>query len=87
MDRFNFEDYQILAESIEADEAPEKQLLGAILISAMRDIKLKGVKAKQAETYFLRADEENHLFSFKSICNFLELDEGKILQITGLGKK
>lgn len=86
MEKFNHEEYQILADGIENDNAPEKQLLGAILMSAIRDIKTRGVKAKQAETYFLRSDDE-HIFSFKSICEFLELDQKKVLQITGLEKK
>lgn len=62
---------------------PEKSLLKAILISALNDIKKNGDVKRQAEEFFLNQDEE-YVFSFRSICSYLSVDPGKVLMLTGL---
>ncbi|MEZ4754713.1 MAG: hypothetical protein R3A13_10475 [Bdellovibrionota bacterium] len=62
---------------------PEKNLLRAILTTAMNDLKKSGeVKAKATE-YFLDTDED-YIFSFRSVCDFLSVDPNRILIATGL---
>lgn len=65
---------------------PEKRLLRAILISALSDLKKPGDPARQALQYFLNQSEE-YIFSFRSVCNHLEIDPGKVLQIAGLDRR
>lgn len=62
---------------------PEKNLLRAILLTAMADLKKPGEPSRRAVEYFLSADEE-YIFSFNSVCNYLDLDPDKILVVTGL---
>jgi hypothetical protein len=65
---------------------PEKNLLRAVLISAMSDLRKGDGSAVKAREFFLNHTEE-YLFSFQSICNFLELDPKLVLMITGLYPK
>ena len=65
---------------------PEKSLLRAILITAMADLKKSGDVARKAREYFLSA-EEDYIFSFKSVCDYLNVDPKKVLMIAGLRRK
>jgi len=62
---------------------PERNLLRAILMSAMNDVKKTGEVKRQAREFFL-SPEEDYIFSFQSICSFLEVDPKSILLVTGL---
>jgi len=64
---------------------PEKNLLRAILLTAMSDLKKKGDPYRKALEYFLSPDEE-YLFSFRSVCTLLDVDPKLILLVTGLKK-
>ncbi|HMP27688.1 MAG TPA: hypothetical protein PKD37_06885 [Oligoflexia bacterium] len=63
--------------------APERELLRALLMSAIYDLKKKGRISKMATQFFLNP-EEDHIFSFQSICNMLEIDPKRILIVVGL---
>ena len=65
---------------------PEKNLLRAVLISAMSDLRKRDSSSVKAREFFLGQSEE-YLFSFQSICNLLELDPKLVLMITGLYPK
>ncbi|NDC37864.1 MAG: hypothetical protein EBZ48_07400 [Proteobacteria bacterium] len=62
---------------------PEKELLRAILVNAISDLKKPGELSRRAREYFL-STEEDYLFSFRSVCNFLNVDPRRILRVTGL---
>lgn len=62
---------------------PEKNLLVAILLSAMSDLDRPGEASRKAQEYFLDPDD-GYIFSFNSICNHLAIDPLMILRITGL---
>ena len=62
---------------------PEKNLLKAILLTAMSDLKKEGLVSRKAMEYFLNPEEE-YLFSFRSVCGLLDIDAEKILNIVGL---
>lgn len=62
---------------------PEKNLLRAILISAMSDLRRRGGHARRARDYFLSA-EDDYVFSFRSVCEYLGIDPCHILAIVGL---
>ena len=64
---------------------PEKNLLFAILLSAINDLNKIGGDQRRAVEYFL-SPEEDYIFSFRSICDTLRLDPSKILYITGLNQ-
>lgn len=64
---------------------PEKNLLKAVLLTAMSDLKRGGDPGRRATEYFLNQSEE-YLFSFQSVCNFLEIDPERILRMAGLKK-
>lgn len=63
--------------------APEKGLLSAILQSALLDLNKAGADRRRAMEYFLDPDEE-YIFSFRSICDFLSVDANRILVVAGL---
>lgn len=63
--------------------APEKGLLNAILQSAFLDLNKRGADRRRAIEYFLDPDEE-YIFSFRTICDFLSVDPNKILVVAGL---
>ena len=75
-----YEDHEPLDPSV-----PEKNLLRAILFSAMSDMKKKGDSGRKATQYLLDPDEE-YIFSFRSICNLLDLDPHTILFVVGLAQ-
>lgn len=62
---------------------PERNLLRAILRTALNDIHKAGDAQKQAKEFFLSSDED-YIFSFRSICFFLGLDPKQVLTITGV---
>jgi len=62
---------------------PEKNLLRAVLLTAMNDLKRNGETAQKAMEYFL-SPEEDYIFSFRSVCNYLDIDAKRILRVTGL---
>jgi hypothetical protein len=62
---------------------PERNLLRAILTTAMSDLKKPGEPSRKAVEYFLSPDDE-YIFSFVSVCNFLEIDPKRVLKVTGL---
>ena len=62
---------------------PEKNLLRAILLTAMSDLKKEGDSCRKATEYFL-STEEDYIFSFRSVCNFLDIDAEQVLVVTGL---
>ena len=61
----------------------EKTLLIAVLEGAIDDLGKQGFEAKEAKRFFLNPDEE-YLFSFKSICEHLNIPEKQVLILTGL---
>lgn len=63
--------------------APEKNLLRAILMSALSDLRKSGETGKKAQEFFLDIDED-YVFSFRSICSYLNVDPDKILLVTGV---
>lgn len=62
---------------------PEKNLLLAVLLSAMSDLKQDGDVKRKACEFFLDR-EEDYLFSFRSICDYLSIDPDKVLVVTGI---
>ena len=64
---------------------PERSLLSAILTTAMADLKKPGEHSRKAQEYFLSPDDE-YIFSFLSVCNFLNIDPLRVLKVTGLVK-
>ncbi len=62
---------------------PEKNLLRAVLASAMNDLRQTGDVGRKAHEYFLSRDER-YIFSFRSVCNFLDLDPKTMLWVVGL---
>lgn len=62
---------------------PEKNLLRAMLITAMADLRKKGKVGRLARQYFLNGNDQ-YLFSFRSVCAFLDLDPEQILRKVGL---
>jgi|688.fasta_scaffold1630390_1 hypothetical protein len=65
--------------------ASEKELLRAILVGALQDIKKPGLEQRKATEFFL-SPEDDYVFSFLSICDFLSLDPTKVLVVAGLEK-
>ena len=65
---------------------PEKNLLFAILFSAISDLKKDGDLNRKATEFFL-SNEDDYVFSFRSICDYLNIDPTRILYITGLQDK
>lgn len=63
--------------------APEKGLLSAILQTALMDLRKGGVERRKALEYFL-SPEEDYIFSFRSVCDFLSVDPNRVLVVAGL---
>ena len=61
----------------------ERNLMRAVLNSAIADIQKAGEPAQEAKQFF-KNDDEDYLFSFKSICAQLNLCPTTILSIVGL---
>lgn len=62
---------------------PEKNLLRAILLGALHDLKKEGDEKRKATEFFL-IPEDDYIFSFVSICDYLNIDPNKILVVAGL---
>jgi hypothetical protein len=62
---------------------PEKNLLRAVLMSALNDLKQSGDLQRKATEFFLSRDED-YIFSFRSICDFLSVDPTKVLRVAGI---
>jgi hypothetical protein len=62
---------------------PEKNLLRAILMNAISDIHRPGDMSRKAREYFL-SKEDDYIFSFQSVCSFLNINPHHILIVVGL---
>ena len=62
---------------------PERNLLRAILLTAMSDLKRQGESQREATEFFM-SEDESYVFSFVSICNHLDIDPKQIRIVTGL---
>lgn len=62
---------------------PEKNLLRAILLNAIADVNRPGEFSRRAKDYFL-SKEEDYIFSFQSVCSFLNINPHHILLLVGL---
>jgi len=86
-DRENTAIYTAYDDIPEQDNArAEKELLRAILENAMSDLEKPGELGRRARQFFLSADSD-YIFSFQSICDFLEVDPKRILIVSGLKDK
>ncbi len=61
----------------------ERDLLKAVLFSAISDLEKEGYVAKEALRFFLNPDSE-YVFSFRSICEYLRIPPEHVLESTGL---
>jgi hypothetical protein len=76
--------FTVFDENEARDESlPEKSLLLAVLMSAFNDLGKTGQPSREALEYLLNQDDQ-YLFSFRSVCNCLEIDPDKILRLSGL---
>jgi hypothetical protein len=57
---------------------PERALLVAILLNAYSDLNLNGRESEIAKDFFKNTDED-YIFSFRCICNHLNVDYKDIL--------
>lgn len=64
---------------------PERNLLRAIILNALSDLKKTGEPQREATKFFM-SEEEEYIFSFQSICNHLDIDPCRILTVAGLKK-
>lgn len=62
---------------------PEKNLLAAMLLYALNDVNKSGTLKDEALEYLLNPDED-YVFSFRSVCNLLNVDPSMVLQVVGL---
>lgn len=62
---------------------PERNLMRAVLRSAMEDIKKNG-EAHRDALRFLSSDDDGYLYSFASICNHLNICPRTIRRVLGL---
>ena len=52
-------------------------------MSALNDLKKQGELGRKATEFFMSSDDE-YIFSFRSICDYLSVDPLRILRVTGL---
>lgn len=64
---------------------PEKNLLRAVLLNAISDMNRDGEFSRKARDYFM-SREDDYLFSFQSVCSFLNINPHHILILVGLEK-
>ncbi len=62
---------------------PERNLLRAVLLNAVADLRRPGDFQRKATEYFL-SREEDYVFSFHSVCGYLNIDPRQILMLVGL---
>jgi hypothetical protein len=66
------------------DEAcGEKNLLAAVLLSALADLKKGNEEARRATDFFL-SESDDYIFSFHSICDHLKIAPHDVLVVAGL---
>lgn len=65
---------------------PEKNLLRALLMTAMADANKSGPVRRQAIEYFLNPDQD-YIFSFRSVCDYLGIDPNSILTAAGIKRR
>jgi|GEM_PF-1281155 len=75
-----FEEYAPLDSALS-----ERNLMRAMILGALADLNKQGDVGRKAREFFLNADPD-YLFSFQSICNFLEIDPRSIMVVTGLAR-
>ena len=76
--------YEAFEEYAPMDSAmSERNLMRAMILGALADLDKQGDVGRKAREFFLNKDQD-YLFSFQSICNFLEVDPRSILIVTGL---
>jgi hypothetical protein len=63
--------------------AAERNLLRAVLMNAVADVNRPGDYSRKAREYFL-SREEDYLFSFQSVCSYLNINPRHILILVGL---
>jgi hypothetical protein len=73
-----YEDHQALDPAM-----PERNLMRAVLKTAMDDIRKSGELYRDARAFMLSSDE-SYLFSFMSICRHLNLCHLTILRVCGI---
>lgn len=61
----------------------ERNLMRAILLGAMSDLRKNGLLSRRAKEFFVSKDE-SHLYSFQSICQHLDIDPHTVLLVTGI---
>jgi hypothetical protein len=62
---------------------PERNLLRAVLLNAIADLRRPGDYNRKATEYFL-STEDDYVFSFHSVCGYLNIDPRQILILVGL---
>lgn len=62
---------------------PERNLLRAVLLNAIADLRRPGDFQRKATDYFL-SREDDYVFSFNSVCSYLSIDPRHILILVGL---
>ena len=62
---------------------PERGLLRAVLVNAIADLKRPGDFKRKATEFFL-SNEDDYIFSFQSICSYLNIDPTQVLYVVGL---
>jgi len=64
---------------------PERELLRAILRSALLDVrKAKSEEELRKATHYVLDGDEDYIFSFRSICQFLNLVPERIIEALGI---
>jgi hypothetical protein len=62
---------------------PERNLLRAVLINAIADMARPGEFSRRARDYFT-SSEDDYVFAFRSVCQYLNVDPHHILMLVGL---
>ena len=90
MDKLNDKDLQKMVafdDFVSFDETePEKNLLKAVLLSALDDLSEQGAESVRA-TKFFTSQEDDYLFSFRAICSFLDVDPDRVLYVAGVKQR
>lgn len=68
-------------------DTPEKRLLCSILERAILDLKSSDNTIRREATKWFNSQEEDYIFSFFSICEFLNLNQEKLKRILNKYKK
>lgn len=65
---------------------PEKSLLLALLLNALSDLNKNGEPHRKATEFFMN-EEEDYIFSFRTICSYLSIDPKRVLVFAGIENK